>query len=261
MPKTSLVTRDLLHARDLVLVLLVKELKVRYKNTILGYAWSILNPLLFALVLFFVFKVIIRIQVENYLLFLVTGLFPWQWFQNSINAANGYFLGNASLLKRVYFPRSVLVLTAILNDMVHFLASLAVIVAMMAYYGVWPRVSWCWLLPLLLATQFMLTFGLAMVVATANLFFRDLERLTGILTMLWFYLTPVTFAASMIPERFSWSIYINPMAGLVLCWRDVFLTGTMRWDYFGSAAGAALIALAAGLAVYQWKKWRFAEIV
>jgi lipopolysaccharide transport system permease protein len=261
MPNHSIQTRELLHFRDLVLVLLAKELKVRYKNTLLGYAWSVLNPLVFALVLFFAFKVIIKIQLENYLLFLITGLFPWQWFQNSINAANGYFLGNASLLKRVYFPRSVLVLTAVLNDMVHFLASLVVIVLLMAYYGIWPRASWLWLLPLLLGTQFMLTYGLALIVATANLFFRDLERLTTIFTMLWFYLTPVTFAATMIPERFQWTCYVNPMAGLVLCWRDLFLHGSMHWDYLGAAAGMSLLALALGMATYQWKKRRFAEIV
>lgn len=252
---------NLIHARDLVAVLLAKELKVRYRNTVLGYAWSVLNPLAFAGVLFFVFKVIIRIQIENYLLFLIAALFPWQWFQNSIIAANGFFLSNASLLKRVRFPRSVLVFTAILNDMVHFLASLVVIVLIMSWHRAWPHVSWLWLVPLLLAVQFALTFGLALVVATANLFFRDLERLTGIFTMLWFYLTPVTFAEAMIPEKLKWVVYVNPMAGLVLCWRDVLLHGQLRWDYFGTASAAALLALAAGASIYQAKKWRFAEIV
>jgi lipopolysaccharide transport system permease protein len=131
----------------------------------------------------------------------------------------------------------------------------------MAYYHVAPHLSWLWLLPTLLCVQFMLTFGLALIVATANLFFRDLERLIGILTMLWFYLTPVVFAESMVPKGFKWAIYINPMAGLVLCWRDMFVSGGVHWGYLGTATGLSAAALGAGLTIYQWKKWRFAEIV
>jgi lipopolysaccharide transport system permease protein len=254
-------TRKAIHARDLVLVLLGKELKVRYKNTVLGYAWSVLNPLAFAMVLFFVFKVIIRIPVPNYPLFLVTGLFPWQWFQNSVNAANGYFLGNALLIKRVRFPRIVLVFASVSNDMVHFLASILVILALMFHYRAAPSLSWLWQLPLLLLAQFLLTFGLATMVATANLFFRDLERLTNVCTLLWFYMTPITYDPAMIPARLRYVIYANPMATMVLCWRDVFLRGQLHVQLLAPALASSAVIFALGWMVYEWKKWRFAEIV
>jgi lipopolysaccharide transport system permease protein len=260
-PVAAILNRRAIHARDLVLVLLSKELKVRYKNTVLGYAWSVLNPLAFAMVLFFVFKVIIRIQVPNYPLFLVTGLFPWQWFQNSVNAANGYFLTNASLIKRVRFPRIVLVFASVMNDMIHFLASVLVILVLMFHYGAMPSVSWLWWLPLLLLAQFLLTFGLATMVATANLFFRDLERLTSVFTLLWFYMTPITYSPSMIPHRLQYVIYVNPMATMILCWRDMFLNGHVPLSLLASALASSAVMFGLGWLVYEWKKWRFAEVV
>lgn len=249
------------HIRDLVLVLLAKELKVRYRSTFLGYFWSVLNPLAFALVLYFAFKVVMQVKIENYLLFLICGLFPWQWFANSLVGSAGYFLGNAGLIKRVFFPRSILVLTSILNEAVHFLASTIVILCFILAAGISPYLSWVWFPLLLVAVQFVLTFGVAMLIATANLFFRDLEKLINIGVTLWFYVTPVLYDAEMIPPPYRWTAYVNPMAGIVICWREMFLHGTLQWAYLGSAAGMSLVALGVGTAVFEWKKGRFAEIV
>jgi lipopolysaccharide transport system permease protein len=255
-------TREVLaHYRDLVFVLVAKELKVRYRSTVLGYAWSLLHPLAFAAIFFVLFKVVMRIPREDYALFLITGLFPWQWFANSIGASTVSFLHNSSLIRKVMFPRHLLVLAAVLNDMFHFLVSVPVIVLFMLYHRTVPSLSWIVLLPLLVLIQLMFTHGVALALATCNLFFRDLERLAVILTTLWFYVTPVLFPADMIPAGLGWVVYANPLAAIVGCWRGLFLDGSVPGALLGLAAAWAILALGAGHRVYRALSWRFAEIV
>jgi lipopolysaccharide transport system permease protein len=261
--------------RDLVLVLLGKDFKVRYKSTVLGYAWSVLHPLLFAAVFYFVFAVVLRVvdfrlpSLEargvsadgQYALFLLTGLFPWQWFSNSVGAANQFFLGNSSLIKKVRFPREFLVLSGVLGDALHFVLSIPVIVAFMLWVGGRPSVHWLWQVPLLVAVQFLVTQGFALIVATTNLFFRDLERITGLVLMLWLYLTPVIYPVTRLPENLRWLMYVNPMAPLIASWQSVFLEGTLSASMLGVAAAYAVVVWLLGHALYRRLEWRFAEIV
>ncbi len=118
---------------DLISVLTKKEIKVRYKNSVLGYVWSIANPLLYAIIFYFVFKIIMRFRIKNYSLFLITGLFPWQWVNNSIIGSTGSFIGNVSLIKKINFPRLFLPLAQVLNDAFHFLVSIPVIVVFLLF--------------------------------------------------------------------------------------------------------------------------------
>jgi lipopolysaccharide transport system permease protein len=244
-----------------VRVLLVKELRIRYKSTALGYAWSVAYPLALALVFYFVFKVVARIPVENYALFVVMGLFPWQWFQNSINGAGGFFLGNAALIKKVHFERSLLVLVGVLNDLVHFLASLPVVMAFLFASGSPPRAAWLWQVPLLVLLQLGVTFGLALAVATANLFLRDLERLIGIATLLWLYLTPVLYPWDMVPESLRWTVWLNPLNALIQCWRSALAEGQLDPALLAAAAGWAGAAWLGGHLIYTRLERRFAELV
>lgn len=254
-------SQSLTYYRDLLAVLLGKELKVRYKNTVLGYAWSVLHPLAHAVVFFLVFRVFMRIPIDNYALFLIAGLFPWQWFLNSVNASAGHFLLNRSLIKKVRFPRNMLVVASVLNDTTHFLLSLPVIVVFLAVSGKAPSSCWLWAVPLLTLVQFAVVYGFCVMIATWNLFFRDLERLVGILLMLWFYLTPVLYNVEMIPARYRPLIYANPLADLVICWRTVILEGYLPWKPAAVAVAAGLAIAALGHWVYRRMEWRFAEIV
>jgi lipopolysaccharide transport system permease protein len=244
-----------------VLVLLAKELRIRYKNTALGYAWSVAYPLALALVFWFVFKLVVRIPVENYALFVVMGLFPWQWFQNSVTGANGFFLGNAPLIKKVRFERSLLVLVGVLNDLVHFLASLPVIAVFVLASGSPLRLAWLWQIPLLLVLQFGVTFGFALAVATANLFLRDLERLIGIATLLWLYLTPVLYPWEMVPESLRWTAWLNPLNLLVQSWRSALSEGQLDPARIGAVAVWAVAVCLLGQWIYTRLERRFAELV
>src|SRR5208282_5259316 len=159
---------------DLVVVLTQKELKVRYKSSLFGYLWSVAHPLAFAFVFFIAFKVVMKIQMEDYALFLIAGLFPWQWFANSLNGAPGIFLSNAPIIKKVNFPRNIIPFTAVLQDMIHFILSIPVIIVFMFIYHRPLSFAWLYGIPLLLLIQFSLIYGISLVVSSINLFFRDL---------------------------------------------------------------------------------------
>lgn len=259
--RSALDLRTLTYYRDLVLVLLSKEFKVRYKNTFLGYAWSVMHPLAFALILFVLFRKIVRFEVPAYSLYLVSGLFAWQWIANTVAAANFYFLGNSTLIKKVRFQRATLVLAGVLNDLVHFLVSIPVVIGFMLYFGKTPQLNWLWMVPALVLVQLAMTFGIGLFIATSNLFFRDLERLSGIVMNLLLYLTPIMWTVDRIPAEHAWLLYLNPFAPLIAGWHGLFYYGTVPAACLAGAAAWALIFVGLGWAVYSKCVWRFAEVV
>lgn len=247
--------------KDLVVLLTQKEIKLRYKNSSLGYLWSVANPLAFATLYYVAFSVFMRVDVPRYPLFLITGIFPWQWIANSTSAAPGLFLANTTLLKKVRFPHNVLVVSSVLNDGVHFLCSIPVLAAFLLLYGSFP--SWSWLIgiPLLAVAQFMLVYGLALGVASLNLFFRDLERLTALVVTFLFFLTPIVYSTSMIPARYQALVYLNPVAPIVLSWRELLLSGSLHWPVIAGAYVHAMVVFAIGTGIYMKLSWKFAEVV
>ena len=246
---------------DLITVLVQKEFKARYKNNFLGYLWSIGNPLAFAAVFYIAFKVIMKIQMEDYPLFIITGLFPWQWFYNSISSSSVVFLRNTSLIKKVSFQRNFLPLSATINDMLHFLLSIPVILLLLLIYGRPLFLSYVYGIPLLLAIQLLLTYGLCLLFSCLTLFFRDLERLTLIFLMILFYFTPIIYPESMIPPAYHHFIYLNPQALIIVNWRHLFYDGTLVPSYLLVSLAYGIVSWLIGQAVYNKLSWKFAEIV
>jgi lipopolysaccharide transport system permease protein len=249
------------HVTDLLLVLTQKEIKVRYKNSWLGYLWSVAHPLAFALVYFIAFGLFLRVDIPNYTLFLISGLFAWHWLANSITSSPNIFLSNSTLLKKVQFPHHTLVAAMVLNDGFHYLVSIPVITAFLLIYRIAP--SWIWLIgiPGLSVAQFLLIYGLALAIASVNLFFRDLERLTSLLVMFLFFLTPVVYSETMVPAAFRSVLYLNPFSTMILGWRNLFLFGRIDWALLLIGYAHAFVAVGLGLLVYQSLRWRFAEVV
>lgn len=246
---------------DLTTVLTQKELKVRYKNSFLGYLWSIAHPLAFALVFFIAFKVIMRVQMDDYVLFLIAGLFPWQWFSNSVNMAPNIFLGNASIIKKVNFDRSAAVLAAVLNETIHFAVSIPVIIFFVFFYNKSAHLSWLYGIPLLMLVQLTMTCGLSLAISSLNIFFRDLERIAVICVTLLFYFTPVIYSTDMVPAKYRALINLNPLAPLMASWRSLFLDGTLEPHLVALSALYAAVALAAGYGIYKKLVWKFAEVL
>lgn len=246
---------------DLILVLTHKEMKIRYKSSFLGYIWSVAHPLTFALVFYIAFKVIMKINMEDYTLFLIAGLFPWQWFSNSVNASPGIFLANASIIKKLNFPKNIVPLAVVLQDMIHFVLTIPVIIIFLFVYNKTPFLSWFYEIPVLLSIQLLIVYGTSLIVSSINLFFRDLERLVSIFVTLLFYFTPIIYSETMIPEKFRYLIYLNPVAPLIINWRAVFLSGTLNLFFFIISIFHAFLVFFLGYSVYKKLSWRFAEVL
>ncbi|MCJ7664459.1 MAG: ABC transporter permease [Desulfobacterales bacterium] len=237
-------------------------MKVRYKSTFFGYAWSVAHPLAFALVFFMAFKIVMRIQMEGYAVFLIAGLFPWQWFSNSVNAAPMVFSLNASLIKKVSLPRNILPLATVLQDMIHFLLAIPVIVLFLFIYHKSPSFSWLYGIPLLLTIQLLMTYGLTLLISSLNLFIKDLGRLTVIGITMLFYVTPIIYSDAMIPARYKTLVLFgNPLSSLMVSWRNLFLDGTLDISLVAASFAYSLFVLMLGWKVYTRLSWKFAEVL
>jgi len=249
------------YLRDLFFALIQKEWKIRYKSSWLGYAWSLANPIVYACVYYVAFGVVMGVQIPHYALFLIAGLFPWQWLAHSLSAAPHIFLVNATLLKRVRFPRNFLVAATVFNDGMHFVFSVPVIAGLVLVYGLHPSWSWVVGILLLVPAQFMMVHGLSLAVASLNLFFRDLDHLTGLAVNFLFFLTPIAYSSSMIPPSYQLIMSFNPVAPLMLSWQGLFLTGTLDWSSIGASYGWALVSLGFGVLLFSRLSPRFAEVL
>ena len=235
------------HSLELLYLLVRKDLKVRYKSSVLGYLWALANPFAFALVYWVAFKYIMRVQMENYSLFLITGIFPWFWLAIGVTQATRSYHVNASLVKKVRIPRAILPLSSVAQEMVHFLFALPVIIAFLVFAGGFDlRAAWLWQLPLMLLVQLAFVYPVAMVFAIGNVYVHDIEHLAGLAFAMLFFLTPMVYPVSMVPEGLRAWFEWNPLHALMDSWRSVFLTGTL--DGARLAYAAACAALVAGVA-------------
>ena len=252
---------DIQHFRDLISVLLTKEIKLRYRGTLLGVLWSLANPLAFALVLYIAFRQVLRIDIENYPLFILSALFPWQWLSNSIGAGSMLFIANASLIKRLPFPKVALGIAIVLHDMLHFALTIPLFIAF-SWISAGQAPAWNWLfgVPILLFIQASLLAAVVVIVGVANAFFRDLDQLVRVFLLLLFYVTPVLYPASMVPPHLEWLLLMNPFAPLMISWRALLIDNSLSL-YIPAAVVHA--SLAVGLALWTYKKaeWRLAEVV
>jgi len=254
------VASDWGHNFDLVVTLTIKDIKVRYKRTYLGYAWSLLNPLVYAVTYWIAFKAILNVKIEGYFVFLLAGLFPWQWLSNSMMLAPNAFVANSPLIKKIHFPRNLIVVSAVLTEGLHFALCIPILAILVTVLNR-GHVTWAWFwgAPLLLLLQGAMTYGIALAVASLNVFFRDLERMLALGMTVLFFFTPVIFEQSMVPPLFQPLIAFNPFTPLIVGWRALFLDGAVDWTAAGRAAIFATLAVVVGQLVFRRLQWKFAE--
>jgi len=236
---------------DLLKLLVKKEITLRYKRTYLGFLWSLLNPLLTALVFFIAFSIFMRFEVENFILFLLAALFPWTWFSASVTMSAGILIGNISLIKKVIFPKHFLLLAVITAQLVNFIFSLPVLIGLVYYHGSAPALNWLIGIPVLVVVQFALIYGLTLIISMANAFFRDLEYLVAVLVSLLFWMTPIIYPLEMVPERFRWLLVMNPVTYLMQAWRDLFFNNTINWHNISISVITAAVVLLVGLLIFK----------
>jgi lipopolysaccharide transport system permease protein len=249
------------HTFDLMYELLRKELRIRYKKLALGYLWSLISPLIYATLYFVVFSRILNVKTANYPLFLISSLFPWQWMTNSILVAPQTFVSNTALIKKTLFPRHLIPVVVVFQDALHFFASIPVILVFVFIFKGTPSIHWLYGIPLLGLMQYGIALGINLTVATLTVFFRDIERILQIGMTFLFYMTPVLYSESMIPDRFKSLICFHPLAPLMINWRNLFIEGRIDWNYAASSMTWCALFLVVSRWVYSKLSWRFAEVL
>ena len=258
-PVTSPHVRQPLYIYDLLRELVVRDMKLRYKRSVLGIVWSLLNPLFQMLVFIFLSRRVLLLDIPNYPSFVFTGVLAWSWFQGALLLTTGAITGNRELVKRPGFPTAILPVVAVTTNLIHFLLALPVLLLFLLLGG--GRLTSAILaLPLVILLQFLLILGLGYLVATAQVTFRDTQHLLGVLLRLLFYLTPVFYAASNVPTRYQTFYRLNPMFHLIAAYRAILIQGNLL-DLRALLALGVLVGvlLWLGHTVFTRASYRFVE--
>jgi lipopolysaccharide transport system permease protein len=252
---------ELYRYRVLIEVLIRRELKARYRGTVLGFLWSFVNPLILMGLYVLVFSVYLRVEMPNYPAFLLAGIFPWVWFSASLNEATYSIIASGGLIRKVYLPSEVFPLVPVGSSMVHFVASLPILMGVLVWSGLRP--SWSLLfLPVVIVLQLLFTYGIALILASLTVEFRDLFHIVPNFMTALFFATPIFYPATMVPERYRILVDINPLSYLITAYQDVWYFGRMP----SPGRVAVLVAvtglvLTAGVICFDSRKDMFAEEV
>ncbi len=248
--------------RELVRTLVARDLKVRYKNSVLGIAWSLLNPLLMMLVFTVVFKYLVgESDLPAYPAFILCGVLSWNFFSQSAAGATTSIVTNAHLINKVYFPREILPISTVLSGMVNYLLALPVYFVLAVLLGI-NFSRWVLLLPVVILIQLFFTIGISLILATVNVFYRDTQIMLGVVLQAWFFLTPIFYPITRVPETRLilgvsvplrvWFRRLNPMASIVATYRDVIYWGARPGtDFFLRTTVTALVFLVLGYVIFK----------
>lgn len=217
--------KDYFYLRDLLREMVVRDMKLRYRRSVLGLAWSLLNPLAELLVLSFVFTYLLPLNIANFPVFLYTGLLAWNWFRASLSSGTSTIVDNRSLIRLPGFPIPVLPVVTTTSHFVHFVLSLPILVIFLVLYQI-PLTSAIISLPFVMAVQFLFIISLVYFLAAIEVTFRDTQYLLNIILMLGFYLSPVFYDVSSIPADILPLYNLNPMVHIIGAYRSIFLEGT-----------------------------------
>jgi lipopolysaccharide transport system permease protein len=228
--------KELYTYRELIRNLVIRDLKVRYKNSVLGVLWSLLNPLLMTLVFTIVFTLMLPTRdIPKFPVFFMCGFLPWSFFSTSVTGATASIVSNAPLIKKVYFPREILPLAIVLSNLVNFLIALGVLFVMLLAFRVRLTPA-ALMLPFILLAQVLFTTGMSFMLATANVFYRDTQHILEIVLQAWFFLTPIFYPIDILPKSQQllgltvniqlWLRRLNPLASLVASYQDVLYWGS-----------------------------------
>lgn len=215
----------LYESRELVQVLIARDLKIRYRGAALGFLWSFVNPLVFMSVYVVLFAFYMRLPVENYPAFVLSGLLPWLWFAGSLTEATSSIIVNGSLVKKVRLPSEVFPLVSIGAHLIHFLLSAPILLLFLVAFGVRPAWTALWL-PAVMGVQFLLTFGLALMSSALAVRFRDLLHILPNLLTVWLFLTPVFYPPALVPDAFKVVLVANPMAYVITAYHAILFHRT-----------------------------------
>jgi lipopolysaccharide transport system permease protein len=258
--------------RELIFNLVIRELKARYKSSVLGFIWSLLNPLGMMLIFTIVFTILAPTAVvPKYPIYLLCGLLPWQFFANGVLTGTNSIVANAGLVKKVYFPREVLPIASVAGSLINFLLAMVVLFGLLAVFG--ARLSpWMWLLPILIVIEAFFILGVAFFLSALQVYYRDTLMVMEIVINAWFFMTPVFYVMDLLPRSYRIlgitidvhrAMYmVNPMASLIQSYRDLLYFGyRTNLDFFLRTAITSIAILALGYRFFVHFSRSFGEEV
>jgi lipopolysaccharide transport system permease protein len=254
--------RELWAYRELLWVLTARDLKVRYKQTVLGSAWAVIRPFTSMVIFSVIFGQLAKMPSDGYPypVFVYAALLPWTFFANSLSSSGQSLVSSANLVTKVYFPRLIIPLSSVGAGLVDLMISTCILLLLMLWYGV----GWSLHLlaaPLLLLAVIFTALGVGTLLAALTVAYRDFSSLTAFLVQIWMYATPVIFPVSIVPAQWKWLLYLNPMTGLVEGFRSVFLGKPFDIAALSASFVISVLVFVAGVAYFEKVERRFADII
>ena len=256
--------RDLWNYRELVVFMIWRDIKVRYKQTLLGALWAVIQPVMTMLVFNFLFNNVAKVSSDGipYPIFSFTALLPWGLFTTALNTASRSLTSNHNMITKTYFPRLVLPMASVLGGLVDFAIALVILAGMMVYFQVVPTLSALWAVPLFVLSSIITALGVALWLSAINVKYRDVGYALPFLTQFWLFITPVAYSSKVISEKWQIIYALNPMAGVV---------NGFRWALLGSgnppdmlvaiSAGISILILLSGLVYFRNMERTFADTI
>jgi lipopolysaccharide transport system permease protein len=256
----------LLKYRQLIQSMVVRELKARYRGSVLGFFWSFINPLLLLLVYTFVFRYVLPARQPNldpYALFLFCGILPWTWFSSSVLESSNVLISGGNLIKKVLFPAEVLPIVNVLANMVHFFLGLPILVGFLIYYRAPLQISELVWFPVVVVVQLVLTLGIALIVSALTVHFRDLKDILSNLVTFWFFATPIIYSMQDAPPIGKMFLDLNPFTHLAVSYQEIlFYPGNFgHWKWLVALGAASVLLFLAGYYLFNRLRDTFAEEV
>jgi len=257
--------RDIWKFRELMYVLAWRDVAIRYKQTIIGIAWVLLQPVLTMLVFTFIFSKIAKLPTEGetpYALMVYSGILPWQLFSGSLLGASGSLVANANLISKVYFPRMIIPFSSMVVSLIDFLVSLVILLGLMVWYRFVP--DWKILtLPLFVAMAILASIGPGLLIAALNIKYRDFRYVIPFVTQFGLYLSPIGFSSKLVPEKWQIIYALNPMVGVIDGFRWAILTdvGAFPWMSVVLGASVVLVLMFEGVRRFRATERGFADLI
>lgn len=251
-----------LHYKYLLSQLILREIKARYKQSVLSYGWIIFNPLVQLIVYTFVFSVVFKFPTQGipYSVFLFIGLLPWIYLQTSLASSALVLVDNSNLLKKVNFPREVLPYSVICSKTIDLVLSLILLIPLFIFYQLPVSLNIFYALALFFV-QVILMSGLALLISASNLFYRDIQYVTNLLLLMWMYLTPIVYPLSLVPNSYLWIYKLNPMVGIIEGYRSAVFNTPFDWGIILLSAIVSIFVFILGFWMFKKSERIFADIV
>ena len=252
--------KELWHYREMIISLVKRDLKGRYKGSAMGFLWTMINPLLQLAVYTFVFSVIMPSGVERFYLFLFVALVPWLFFSTCLSTGTTVIFAQQEMVKKIYFPRQILPISFTISQFVNMLLSFVVIFIVLIFSGIKFNFKALACLPIIMLIQFILCLGITFVVSALTVYLRDLEYILSIISMAWMYLTTILYPIENVPEAYIGICYINPMTSIIVAYRDILYSSKVpEMGTLVIAVFMGILLLAIGLVSFEHLQRHFAE--